>query len=145
MPNPLVSQGTLNRIQASIVWNNFPTLNVTPAYLGKDGIRLTLEGLANTMINTMTGMVTSPEPYMAASINFSLLKSQPLANQYKQQMEATPLIGDCTVRPDSTTLGIYNIINCAIESIRELNFAGEDALFAVTCRGTYIISNDLWG
>jgi hypothetical protein len=145
MPNPLVAQGTLNRVQASIVWNNFPGLNVTPPYLGKDGIRLTLEGLANTMINTMTGMVTSPEPYMAASMNFTLLKSQPIAQLYKNQMENTPLLGDCTVRPDSAVLGIYNILNCAIESIRELNFAGEDAAFAVTCRGTYIISNALWG
>lgn len=142
--NPLVAQGTLNRLRASVTWTNFPQLNVTASYLGKMGIRLALDGESTLFIPTMTGAVTSPEPYMSITLTIHLLKTQQLAALYKAQMEATALIGDGTVRPDASTLPPYQITNCAIESVRELNFAGDDAEFAVTCKGYYLINNNLW-
>lgn len=42
--NPLIPQGTLNRVRASVVWPSFPNLNVTASYLGRMGIRLSLDG-----------------------------------------------------------------------------------------------------
>jgi len=142
--NPLIAQGTLNRLRASVVWTSFPALNVTPPFLGREGIRLALEGESTTFINTMTGAVTSPEPYMAVSLVMNLLKTQALAGAYKAQMEFNALLGDGTVRPDSATLPPYGIINCAIQSVRELNFSGEDAGFAVTVRGYYPVNADLF-
>ena len=142
--NPLIAQGTLNRLLGSIVWTNFPQLNVTASYLGKEGIRLALEGESTVFLPTMTGAVTSQEPFMMVSLTAHLLKTQPLANAYKQQMESNAQLGDGTVRPDSLALGVYPIVNCAIQSMRELSFSGDDAGFAVSMRGYYWINSNLW-
>lgn len=143
--NPLIDQGTLNRLRASVVWANNPSLNVTAPYLGREGIRLALEGETTTFINTMTGAVTSPEPYQVINLTINLLKTQTLASVYKTQMELSALIGDGTVYPDARTLPVYSIINCAIQSVRELSFAGEDAGWAVAVKGYYLVNSSLWG
>ena len=87
MANPLVAQGTLNRILGSVVWPSFSALNVTSSFLGKQGIRLALEGESTLFIPTMTGAVTSPEPYMMIGLTINLLKTQSLAAQYKSQLK----------------------------------------------------------
>lgn len=145
MPNPLVNQGTLNRLIGSIVWPSHPELNIIAANLGRAGISLALQGETTLYIPTMTGQVTSPEPYMAVEVTANLLKSQALSNLYKQQMETNSLIGDGTVRPDTTTLGVYQIINCSIKNVHQLTFSGEDAAFSVVFGGYYLINSSLWG
>jgi len=147
MANQNIPQGTLNRLKASVVWRDFPQLNVTPPYLGKEAIRLAFEGTATLPINTMTGAVMSPEPYQVVRLTMSLLKSQFLADAYKAQMELNTLLGDATVRPDvaeSRGLGPYQLTNCAIESVGELQFSGESAAYPVVCVGYYNINAALW-
>lgn len=143
--NPLIAQGTLNRLRASVVWASNSSLNVTAPYLGREGIRLALEGETTTFINTMTGAVTSPEPYQVVNLTISLLKTQGLAAVYKAQMELAALIGDGTVYPDASTLPTYSLINCAIQSVRELSFSGEDAGWVVAVKGYYLVNSSLWG
>jgi hypothetical protein len=143
--NPLIAQGTLNRVRGSVVWANFPSLNVTAPYLSKEGIRLALQGESTLYLPTMTGAVTSPEPYMMIECTIHLLKTQGLAQLYKNQMELQSTLGDGSVRPDSTSLGIYQIINCSIKSIRELEFSGESAIFAVNLGGYYLTNSSLFG
>jgi len=142
--NPLINLGSLNRLRASVIWNSNPSLNVTASYLGKDGIRLALDGESTAFINTMTGAVTSPEPYQMITLTVHLLKTQALASQYKAQMENNALLGNGVVRPDSVALPAYDIVNCAIESVRELNFSGMDAEFAVTVKGYYLVNSSLF-
>lgn len=142
--NPLVSQGTLNRLRGSVVWAANPQLNVTSPFLGKGGISLSLEGESTLFIPTMTGAITSPEPYLMVSLTLNLLKTQTLAAQYKIQLETLATLGDGTVRPDSSALPVFSIVNCAIESVREMNFAGEDAGFVVVCKGYYLTNSSLW-
>ena len=144
MANPLIVQGSLNRLRASVVWNDFPSLNVTASYLGKDGITLALDGESTAFINTMTGAVTSPEPYQMITLTLNLLKTQGLAGLYKSQVETSALLGNGVVRPDSLALPAYDITNCAIESVRELKFSGEDAGFAVTVKGYYLVNSSLY-
>ncbi|MGH8321583.1 MAG: hypothetical protein ACRESI_06485 [Gammaproteobacteria bacterium] len=144
MSNPLITQGTLNRLRASVVWNDFSNLNVVASYLGKDGIRLKLDGESTVFINTMTGAVTSPEPYQMITLTMHLLKTQPLAALYKAQMENLALLGNGVVRPDSAALPAYDIVNCAIESVAELNFSGADAGFAVDIKGYYLVNSSLY-
>lgn len=144
MANPLVSQGSLNKLRASVTWPSFSNLNVTAPYLSKEGIRLTLQGESTLYLPTMTGAVTSQEPYMMIECVLNLLKSQSLANQYKQQMENSSLLGDGTVRPDAVALGVYPIVNASIKSIRELDFSGEHAVFSVTIGGYYLINASLF-
>lgn len=144
MANPLVQLGQLNRLIASVSWPSFPALNVTAPYLNRDGIRLALDGEATRILPAMTGTVLSPEPYQPVSLTINLLKSQGLAAQYKAQQETQTPLGNCTVRPDATTLPPYNLYNMAIENVRELSFSGEDAGFSVMCRGYYLINSSLY-
>ncbi len=142
--NPLVTQGTLNRVLATVSWPSFPSLNVTLPYLGKEGITLTLQGEATTMIPTLSGAVTSPEPYMMIELSMHLLRTQPLGAAYKAQMELSTPLGDGVVRPDSTSLPPYDIFNCAITGVQSLKFAGEDPGFMVTVRGYYVLNSSLF-
>lgn len=142
--NPLVSQGTLNRLRGSVVLTDHPELNVTASFLGPEGIRLALEGEPTTQIPTLTGAVQSPEPYQLCNVTVSLLKTQALADAYKKQYENDTVIGDITVRPDSSVLSPYNLINCSLGPLRELSFNGTDASYAVSIRGYYQINASLW-
>ena len=47
------------------------------------------------------------------------------------------------MRPDSVALPAYDITNCTIESVRELKFSGEDAGFAVTVKGYYLVNSSI--
>ena len=149
MADPLVALGSLNRLRASVIWNAFPSLNITASYLGVDGIRLGLDGGSVAFLPAMTGTVASPEPYQMITLSATLLKTQYLAELYKTQMELDARIGDGTVYPDvaisQNGLGVYQVKNCAIESVAELAFAGTDAGFRVTMRGYYLVNSSLWG
>lgn len=144
MPNPLIAQGTLNRIRASIVWNDFPQLNVTASYLGKDGISMSLDGDATGTIETMTGVVQSPEPYQRVTLSVHLLKTQALSNAYKAQMELATILGEGIIRPDAKTLSPYPISNAAIATINPLKFDGTDAGWVIMIRGVYYVNSSIW-
>jgi hypothetical protein len=144
MPNPLISQGTLSRVRPSVVWNNFSTLNITAPYLGKGGIKFTPQGEAVQYFPTMTGAVTSMEPYMMCEVIAVLLKSQALANTYKNQMETNSLLGDGTVRPDATPLAPYSVVNCSIKTFHELDFSGQGPDFVIVFGGYYLINSSLF-
>jgi len=142
--NPMIPQGTLNRLRGSVNFVSNSQLNVTAPYLGKAGITLTLEGESTLMIPTMSGVVTSPEPYMMVSATINLLKTQNLAAVFKAQMENTTLIGDFVVTPDASTLPTYYVNNAAIESVKDMPLNGEDAGFVITLKGYYLVNNALW-
>ena len=146
MGNPLVDYGSLNRLRASVVWTNHPELNVTPAFLGDEAIRLSLDGASVDYLPQLAGMVTSPAVYMGVTVSINLVKTQQLSNLYKLQMESDARIQDGTVRPDVGAGGLspYGIINCAIMGVRELGFGGRDAGFMVSIRGYYPVNNALW-
>lgn len=144
MANPLITQGTLNRLRGSVIIPSHPELNITAAYLGKEGISLSLEGETTLYIPTMTGAVTSAEPYQMCSVSINLLKTQFVSNLYKQRQELLSTIGDITVRPDTSTLGDYPLFNCAIRNVAELSFNGQDAGYRVTLGGYYCINNLLF-
>jgi hypothetical protein len=145
VPNPNIPQGGLNRLIASVNWPSTPNLSVTAPYLGKNGIHFALEGEAVEYIPTMTGAVTSPEPYMMFTMTIELLKSQAFSDQWKQQLETNAQLGDGTVWPDSTTLSPFALSNTSITGVRDLPFNGQDAVFAVTVKGYYQVNADLWG
>lgn len=143
--NPLITQGTISRIRGSVVIPGFPALNVTAPYLGKAGIRLSLQGGTTVYLPQMTGAVTSQEPYMQVEVTMSLLKSQALSDIYKRQIELSSLLGEITVRPDAITLGVYTFYNCSImDAGPEISFAGDDAAFPIKIGGLYNINSAMW-
>jgi hypothetical protein len=143
--NPRIAQGQLNRVKASVTWTDHPELNVTAPFLGRDGVSLGLEGNSTGFLPTMTGTVTSPEPFMMIGLTVHLLKTQALCGLYIDALQANALLGDGVVRPD-VLVGMppWDVVNCAIESIREMRFNGTDDGFMVICRGSTYINNDMW-
>lgn len=144
MANTLVNQGILNRLLTAVNWSLFPALNVTAPYLGKEMVVLTFEGETTVYINTVTGAVTSQEPYVKVSFEMALLKSQNLAQQYKTQIETNTLLGECTVFTDSPALNPYTFSDCSIQNVRALRLTGDDASFGVTIGGIYYLNSNLF-
>lgn len=144
MNNPLIDQGQLNRLVASVVWPNYAVLNVTAPYLNKEAISLALEGNAAQLLETLTGAAISEEAYMPVTLTINLLKTQPLSGLYKSQMETDSNLGPCTVRPDSTILPPYDLSTMVISSVREQLYNGSQVGWVVTCRGIYYVNSALW-
>jgi hypothetical protein len=157
--NPNIQQGTLNRVKATVTVPLFNgQLDVIPPYLAKAGISLALEGNAADYFPSMTGAVPSPVPYQIATLTINLLKSQPFSQIYKAQFEENTLIGDVTVYPDvgvaapsgsgtaGTAYGLqaYYLKNCVLETVRDLNFAGEEPQFVVSIKGYYEVNNAMF-
>ena len=146
MANPIVPQGNLNKLRASIQFVSVPGLNITASYLGREMIGGSFEGVATTPIETATGVVYSPEPYQRSTWNVHLLKPQALSAAWKTQYELNTLIGDFVVRPDVGPPGIdpYQISNGVINTINPLKFAGDDAGWVIILSGIYYINSALW-
>lgn len=143
--SPTISQGTINRIRGSVIVPGLPNLNITAPYLGKMGIRVAFDGNATVMIDTMTGMVTSPEPFLAANVTVHLLRTQNLGLLWRQQMESqTSAIGDITVTSDSSIWTDYDFQNTAITAVHEVPFDGTDPGYVIVIRGTYQINAQLY-
>jgi len=81
---------------------------------------------------------------MMVNVTVNLLKTQQLADLFKKQMESDSILGDCTIRPDASTLSPYNILNTAIETVPDQSYAGDDAGYAITLSGYYNVNNQLW-
>ena len=141
MANPFVSQGVLNRLLGNVVFAQWPALNVTAPYLGKGAISFAFEGDASQLIGTMTGAVPSPEPYVFGTATIHLVRSQGLANTFKEQLLFNTLLGSVTVYPDTTAMDPIDIESCVLQSIEQVTFDGAQAEFVVKIRGVYSISS----
>jgi hypothetical protein len=146
MANPLIAQGVLNRVRASVIWTAFPSLNITAPYLGRDGISLAPDNPVTTFLATMTGAIPSKEVYQKMTLTIHLLKPQQLADLYKQQIESDSFLGAGTVRPDVQDVGLgpFGLSNCSIENYRDLAFSGRDEGFIVSIGGYYNINSSLF-
>jgi hypothetical protein len=144
--NPLVPQGILNRVSASVVWTNFPQLNVTAPYLDKDGISLRMTSKISTRHPTMTGVVQSPEPYVEVELVIAMLRTQALANAYKIQWEAYSVLADGVVYPDVPVNGIgqFQLENMSIDGVGDLLFNGTTPMFGVSLGGFYLVNSQLF-
>ena len=144
MANPLISQGVINLVRASLVVPSNRSLNVTASFLGKGGINVALRSPVTTFIDQLTGRTTVPEPYVSIGITVNLIRTQQLAAQWFAQIVASSQLGDLTVIPDTPAFPNYNFTNCAIESAPDQAFASGDASYNLVIGGTWIINNDLW-
>jgi hypothetical protein len=142
--NPLVALGSLNRLRASVLFPALPGLTVISSNLGREGIQLDFGGASTTQIDVMTGIVTSPEPYLTVALTVHLLKTQFLAQTWRAQMELLSLLGDGVVRPDSATMTPYFFQNTSILGIGAQAFNGTSADYPVRIGGTYQVNAALF-
>lgn len=142
--NPLVTQGTLNRVRTHVVCSSYPALSATSSYMGKSFAKIEFEGDFSQLIGTGTGAVDSPEPYVFANLTLNLLRTQSLAQAWLTQAQAASLIGDITTYGDASTLDAIALSGCIIRSIDPGAFDGTDPVVRVMLRGLYYINNDMW-
>jgi hypothetical protein len=143
-PNQLIQLGSLSRLKGSLTFTSFPTLNITAPYLGREGLRLALDGDTTQMLRQMVGMVQSQEVYIPATITVPLVKTTPLANLFKQKWESDSSLGDCTFRSDASQLDVYDFYNCAIMNPGGNDSSGTTATITVTISGTYYVNTNLF-
>lgn len=142
--NPLIQQGTLNRVRTSLVVPNYPNLNVTAPYLGKSQITVDLAGPFDDLIGTATGAVTSPEPYTMGTMTVNLLKTQSLAAQWLAQAQTTSDLGTITAHSDSASWPEITLNSAIIRQIEPGVYDGTDPVIRVTLEGVFYLNNDLW-
>lgn len=142
--NPQIPQGTINLVRANVQIVSYSNLNVTAPFLGAGGLTISWNGPATTFINTLTGRVTSPEPFQPVTVGMHLVKSQGLAAQWEKQRVNLTMIGNILVFTDSAALPSYAFTNCAIENIGEITANGKNAEYMVTLGGTYVVNNNLF-
>ncbi len=146
MPNPLVPQGLLNRVKASVSWTEFPTYNITAPYLGRNGISLGFDGDATLFLKTLTGSVQSQEVTMDIMLSMHLLRTQPLGAEYQTKMLRDSRFGNGTVRPDVVSNGLqpWLIYNCGIKNIQPMVYNGTEEGYIVNIGGYVNINSQLF-
>ena len=144
MANPVLSQGTLNRVRGSIIIASFPSLNITPAFMGKNFITVDFDEDYTDQIETATGVVNSPEPYIMATVTVGVLRTLPLALAWREQAKATSILGHISVHSDTTAFPVYHFRSVVIKKFDPGAYDGKDPVSRLTLRGVYDINNDLW-
>jgi hypothetical protein len=144
MPNPFLNAGPLNRVRCHVVIPSIPTLNITPQFMGKQFARIEFEGDWNQQIETATGVVNSPEPYVMATITVGLLRSQGLSAAWLAQAQNTTVLGDVTIYSDTSAFPALSINDTGIRSIDPGAFDGTDPVVRLTLRGSFNINASLW-
>jgi hypothetical protein len=144
MPNPFLNAGPLNRVRCHVVVPSTPTLNITPQFMGKQFARIEFEGDWNQQIETATGVVNSPEPYVMATITVGLLRSQGLSAAWLAQAQKTTVLGDVTIYSDTSAFPAISINDTGIRSIDPGAFDGTDPVVRLTLRGSFNINASLW-
>jgi len=143
MPNPLIPQGVINRVRASIDFPSFPSLRVSASYLGKEGMSISFSALGEP-IPTMTGVATSPQPYAMATITVHLVRCQALASLFRTQIEASTYVSAAKLYTDTSVLGDFTLRDVQITAIEPVSLNGSNADFNLTLTGVYDINSDMW-
>ena len=142
--NPMVPQGSLNRVRGSVIVPGFTALNINSSHLGLDGISLDLDEEFVQQEKTMTGVVNSPEPYVMATATINLLRTQSLALLWMQQAEANAVIGRIAVHSDTAAYTQRRVHNCSVLHASPGLMNGTRATINLIIRGVYYLNASLW-
>jgi hypothetical protein len=145
--NQLISQGQLNRLRGSVQFADFPNLNVTAPYLAKGGIGMRRTTAATDTIDTMTGFVISPAPFVHVEVTIHMLYTQFLAQQFEQQFQTDTTIGGVTVRLDvNVTQNAPNfpLSNSVLMNVGDFRIDGMSGEYSVTLHGIYYVNSALF-
>jgi hypothetical protein len=140
MSNPRIEQGSLNRLLASVVFAEFGYLNVTSPFLAKEAISIAFEGDTSQLIGTLTGAVTSPEPYIFATVTMHILRTQALGAAYKLQIENNTTMGSVNVYPDTKGFPPFQFDTCVLQSMQDIQLDGNQPGLIIKLRGVYRIN-----
>jgi hypothetical protein len=144
MANPYLNAGPLNRVRCHIVVQAIPTLNIQSSSMGKSFAHIEFEGDFVQQIETATGVVDSPEPYVMATITVGILRSQALSAAWLAQVQNTGVLGDVTIHSDTSVFPAITINDTAVRSLSPGSYDGTDPVVRLVLRGTYNVNAALW-
>lgn len=142
--NPMIVQGTLNRVLASVIVPSIPTLNITSSNMGKNLLSMEFDEDFTAQIGTATGVVNSPAPYVMSTVNISLLRSQSLSDAWINQSVSTAIIGQIIIVSDTSTFSKKTLNNTSIIKITPGRMDGTDPIVELHLRGVFYLNNNLW-
>ncbi|MHB8914737.1 MAG: hypothetical protein ACYC4K_02870 [Thiobacillus sp.] len=142
--NPMVAQGTLNRLKASVTFPNLSGLNITSPYMSKHFVTVSFDGDFDNLIETATGGVTSPEPYVMATVSVGILRTQALASQWLVQAQAISDIGEMSVFSDTAAFPEIDLHNAILKHFDTGTYDGTDPVVKLTFKGIFYANNNLW-
>lgn len=142
--HPIVQQGTLNRLQASVIVPSYPALNVSSSYMGKNFVSVDFEGDFAQLINTATGAVTSPEPYVYANVTVDLLRTQALSGSWLTQGQTQSALGGLQIHPDTSAFSVISLVDTIIVNVTPGVFDGQDPVVRLNLRGVFYLNDNLW-
>ena len=137
MANPLLNPGNLNRVRGSIVVPGNADLNITAAYLGKEGISIAPEGDVTTTLPLLVSTAISEEPYQIVTVTANIVKSLALSATYINQIITNPSVGNIIVTLDSSVLPTFTINNASIANWQQIMANGTQADFPITFKGNF--------
>ena len=144
MANTFVAQGTLNRIRCSIVFANFPGLQITASYMGKSMASVTFNDNFVDQIKTATGTVISPEPYVMTSVAVNLLRTTPLGAAWLAQLKDTGSLGPATIYSDTNAFPDIDLVNVTVSGFNPAAYDGTDPAIHLGLQGVFYVNNSLW-
>ena len=142
--NPLITQGLLNRVITAIHVPTFPQLNLSAPYMSKSMVNLTFDGPFTDQIETATGIVNSPKPFVMGQLVLSVLRSQAVSGLWILQVQTASYIGSVTTYSDSTVVPSVILANCSITDIDPGAYDGTDPTTKVTVKGVFYTNALLW-
>lgn len=141
---PVVAQGVLNRVRCSVIVPGNPALNITAPFMGRSFAKIEFEGDFVQQIETGTGAVRSPEPFVMATISVGLLRTQSLASAWMAQAQTNGGLGDVTIHSDTAAFQPITVNETVIRHLDPGAFDGTDPIVRLTLRGTFPLNSDMW-
>lgn len=138
------SLGTINRLRASVAFQDHPELNILPSYLGKEMITWSPQGDQTKVLPAAVGTVNSPEPYQLVEFSAQILKTNGLGERFKAQWELYTVLGDCVLRGDSSGMGDFPVYNTSIKGVDAVKHDGSQESITVHFQGFYPINSSLY-
>jgi len=142
--NPFFAQGTLNRVRCSVIPSAFPSLAIASYNMGKRFATFRPDEDFVHQAQTGTGVVNSPEPYVMATIEVHLLRTQGLTEAWINQAKQTGIIGDVTIHSDTSAFPSRTISNSVIRMLQPGAFDGVDPVAVLSLHGVWYVNNNLW-
>lgn len=144
MANPNIQLGNLNRVRASVVVPAFSALNIISSYMTDRFVSISFDEDFVGQIQTATGIVNSPEPYVMASVTTQVLRTLPIAGSYISQAQSNAILGTVVIHSDSTSFPAIRIRNASLLRPQPGEYSGKSGALDITLRGVYEVNNDLW-
>lgn len=141
----LPALGTLNRALTHITFASFPALNIAAQNMGKSFGKLAFEGDFNHQAEVAVGVVTSPEPYVMASVTVGVLRTQSLGAAWWAQCLSDTTLGTMTAYPDSTAFPAITLSSVVVRSFDPSAYDGVDPVLTLVLRGCVYPNSFMWG